>query len=940
VLLVEFAQQTRPTAQPRSAASVLVFASALGGFDVSTSLDGEGVEHLIPNAVLIGLEEVFEAVPRLAGEFVFLFFELLRELVGEADEACLGFTHECGGVGVEIEHEGLVEIRDLSQILLSASAEETLDLIEPPIMEVVVRPKDGMRRQQFAPLTDELAHVDDLLEKCLGLRGGKVIGGLAHDDAVQNTTTRSWRGRMFLREKTRREGKGGGDEMWLVREVEVLLNQGMNKMSSPASEQHLQALAAHAEWEWMLTQVVEFRQRHGHEELGSHPAGLWLKEQRGLASAGKLSALKRQRLEECGITLPKAQLRRTKKVETVELPREDAAWERLYSRLDAWQAQHGHCEVPRAWAADPELARWVQDLKRLRAQRRLTRDQETRLEALGFLTRRKGSPQTALWEERYAEMVAFHAEHEHTNVPERVNKRLAFWRDTQREHRKKGGLGADRIARLDEIGFEWEAPGRAGRSREDWHEELWKAKLQELVAFKERFGHCHVPVLWEENRKLGGWVAGQRKRYREGRLEADRVTRLEALGFQWELPTRFFEPPFPTERAPNQVLRDLWERRYAEMTAFKKEHGHTNVREKQNKDLWSWRDVQREFRRKGKLSAERIARLDEIGFEWEAAQMAGMRREEAHAHAWEEKLRRLEAFRERFGHTQVPKKWEEDRELAEWVAGQRKLRRLGKLRSERETRLAALGFDWQPEELRRISPRKQLRPSASKEVLWDQHYAELVAFHEKHGHCLAPNKKPEVEALCKWCYSQRNLRRKGTLRADRVTRLEALGFRWDATATPGLSYEEMHEQRWERSFAQLLAFHARYGHAQVPAHWSEDVELGRWVDKQRQKAKKGRLSAEKRARLEALTFPWQPGNAPTTKPRPPQNFPKPAHDRVWQQHFAELCAFQQVQGHLRVPKSMAELNLWCRNQRKAQREGKLTLARREALDTIGFPWRV
>ena len=535
---------------------------------------------------------------------------------------------------------------------------------------------------------------------------------------------------------------------------------------------------------------------------------------------------------------------------------------------------------------------------------------------------------------------ARHAEHGHTNVPERVNRRLSFWRDTQREHRKKGLLGANRIARLDEIGFEWEAPGRAGRSREEWHEELWKAKLQELVAFKERWGHCHVPVLWEENQKLGSWVAWQRQRYREGRLEADRVTRLEALGFQWELPTRFFEPPFPTERAPNQVLRDLWERRYAEMTAFKKEHGHTNVREKQNKDLWSWRDVQREFRRKGKLSAERIARLDEIGFEWTAPGRVGNGQEEWLQGLWETKLRRLEAFRERFGHTQVPKNWEEDRELAEWVAGQRKLWRLGKLRPERETRLAALGFDWQPEELRRISPRKQLRPSASNEALWERRFAELAAFHEKHGHCLVPNKKPEVQVLCKWCYTQRRCRRMGTLRADRVTRLEALGFRWDATVVPGLSYEGMQQQRWEQSFARLVQFKERFGHAQVPVLWEEDEERGGWVYKQRYKARKGRLSAEKRARLDALGFPWQPGNAPPLKPRPPQNFPKPAHDRIWQKHYEELCAFQKAQGHLSVPKRAGTLGLWCRNQRKALRDGKLTPARREALDVIGFSWRV
>jgi hypothetical protein len=710
----------------------------------------------------------------------------------------------------------------------------------------------------------------------------------------------------------------------------------MKQATSPKSEQHLQALAAHAEWEWMLTQVVEFRLRHGHEDLGNHPAGLWLKEQRGLALTGKLSALKRQRLEEVGITLPKAEARRTQKAETVKLPKEDASWESLYSRLDAWQALHGHCEVPRAWAADPELALWTEEQRRLRAQRRLTQAQEARLDALGFFKKRQGTPQTALWEERYAELVAFHAEHGHTNVTERVNKRLSFWRDTQREFRRKGTLSAERIARLDQIGFEWEAPGRAGRSREEWNEELWKAKLRELVAFQERFGHCHVPVLWEENQKLGSWVAWQRQRYREGRLEADRVTRLEALGFQWKLPTRFFEPPFPRQRAPSEGYTKLWEQRYAEMVAFQKEFGHTNVREKQNKELWHWRDVQRQFRRKGTLSAERIARLDEIGFEWEAPQMTGMRREEAQARAWEEKLERLRAFWERFGHTQVPKSWEEDRELAEWVAGQRKLRRLGKLRPERETRLAALGFDWQPEERRRISPPKPPRPKPSKETLWETRYAELAAFHEKHGHCLVPSKKPEVHALCKWCYTQRHLRRQGTLPADRATRLEVLGFRWDATAVPGLSYEEMLDQRWEQSFSRLLVFHERYGHAQVPVLWEEDEELGRWVYKQRYKARKGRLSEEKRARLDALGFAWQPGNAPPLRPRPPQNFPKPAHELVWQQHYEELCAFQKAQGHLRVPKKAGPLSLWCQAQRKALRAGKLTPARREALDAIGF----
>ncbi|MBL9131397.1 MAG: helicase associated domain-containing protein, partial [Verrucomicrobiaceae bacterium] len=370
--------------------------------------------------------------------------------------------------------------------------------------------------------------------------------------------------------------------------------------------------------------------------------------------------------------------------------------------------------------------------------------------------------------------------------------------------------------------------------------------------------------------------------------------------------------------------------------AFAREHGHTNVTRKQNKVLGHWRDVQREFRRKGKLSAERVARLEEIGFEWVATEMAWQDLETAQARLWEEKLERLRAFHARFGHTQVPEGWPEDPPLATWVSRQRWMKKRGRLLKEREAHLEALGFDWQPVKARTgITQRRYHYPQKSQER-WDRMYGELAAFHARHGHCVVPNNQPEVHALSKWCYSQRHFRRAGKLRADRVARLDALGFRWDATEVPGLSYAERHDLLWEQSFTRLVAFHAKHGHAHVPAHWSEDVELGRWADKQRQKARKGRLQAEKRARLDALGFPWQPGNAPVLKARPPQNFPKPAHEKVWLRHLEDLRAFHEEHGHFRVPPKMGELSRWCKAQRKEARRGKLTPGRRAALEALGF----
>ena len=63
----------------------------------------------------------------------------------------------------------------------------------------------------------------------------------------------------------------------------------------------------------------------------------------------------------------------------------------------------------------------------------------------------------------------------------------------------------------------------------------------------------------------------------------------------------------------------LWERRFEELTAFQKQHGHTRVPDLAGRrtPLHSWRIQQRKLRRLGKLAPGRIARLDTLGFEWD-----------------------------------------------------------------------------------------------------------------------------------------------------------------------------------------------------------------------------------------------------------------------------------------------------------------------------------
>ncbi len=61
---------------------------------------------------------------------------------------------------------------------------------------------------------------------------------------------------------------------------------------------------------------------------------------------------------------------------------------------------------------------------------------------------------------------------------------------------------------------------------------------------------------------------------------------------------------------------------------------------------------------------------------------------------------------------------------------------------------------------------------------------------------------------------------------------------------------------WEALFQALVAFKENQGHCRVPRKWSENPELGAWVGTQRQAFRKGELSEERVARLEALGFEW------------------------------------------------------------------------------------
>ena len=128
----------------------------------------------------------------------------------------------------------------------------------------------------------------------------------------------------------------------------------------------------------------------------------------------------------------------------------------------------------------------------------------------------------------------------------------------------------------------------------------------------------------------------------------------------------------------------MWDTKFAELTHCKELFGDCLVaKEWKNPELGYWVNRQRMLGNRGKLSTDRKARLDALGFAW------GPRHT-----VWDGMFTDLKRYKEEFGHCNVTRKWRQNPKLGPWVSVQRMQERAGKLSPARKARLDSLGFEW------------------------------------------------------------------------------------------------------------------------------------------------------------------------------------------------------------------------------------------------------
>jgi hypothetical protein len=155
-------------------------------------------------------------------------------------------------------------------------------------------------------------------------------------------------------------------------------------------------------------------------------------------------------------------------------------------------------------------------------------------------------------------------------------------------------------------------------------------------------------------------------------------------------------------------------------------------------------------------------------------------------HIWMENYEMIKQYKRDYGHTYVSSKAPEDideddwndfsrhKQLAQWASRQRKAKKNGTLRKDREKLLEDIAFILN-----------------NNDVAWEQNYSKLVEIKEAAGHMDIPTKKDEIteenkeyKKMMAWAgeqkvqYLLRKLGYHNTLTDRRVQKLENIGFVW------------------------------------------------------------------------------------------------------------------------------------------------------------------
>ena len=347
------------------------------------------------------------------------------------------------------------------------------------------------------------------------------------------------------------------------------------------------------------------------------------------------------------------------------------------------------------------------------------------------------------WEHYFSEASIYYAENGNLDIPRRyktpMGLSLGAWLQMQRQIRSgkcTGSLTEQQIERLDSIGMRWDS----------YNDLAWTRGLAAAEQYYAKHGDLLVPVGWvtDDGFLLGTWVCNRRAEKAAGKLDDDKIEKLENIGMVWD------------------AFSEKWERGFAAAAQYYAEHGNlvmpVSYTTKDGLRLGVWVRNQKQTYANGTLQQEKAARLEDIGIRWE---------QNNYDFQWSEAYAAAKRYFEEYGSLNVPIAYTtaDGIALGKWVARQQYARNNPgksncKLTPQRVALLDAIGMQWE------------------KPDPWQHRYEQAQDYLQEHGNLLIPAKYKTDDGiwLGRWLYEQKVLLRKQSpkLNADKIDKLRKL----------------------------------------------------------------------------------------------------------------------------------------------------------------------
>lgn len=432
------------------------------------------------------------------------------------------------------------------------------------------------------------------------------------------------------------------------------------------------------------------------------------------------------------------------------------------------------------------------------------------------------------------------------------------------------------------------------------------AAAEEVAA--ER-GDLHLPgsYISKDGLPLGRWLETQRQvraGQRPGRLDAERIAKLDKLGIEWK-----------------QRSELAWEKGFASAKKYRDEHGDLMVpvryRDRNGFTLGEWIVYNRQRYAGGNLTRARIERLEGIGMVWSTS-----------TDLWEQSYAAAARYYLKHKDLEAPVKYvtPDGFALGVWLSSQRTAYKSGHLTPEQIERLEAIGINWDNRNDRK----------------WMENYEAAKRYRETFGDLEVPSNyiTPEGLLLGKWIARQRYAWQNPENSSARVTEerkalLDKLGMIWD-------KYDP-----WQERYQLALRYKEEHGDLDVPLNYKTEsgIWLGSWLYRQRQyrRTHDPRLAEAHRKELDALLK----DEAPRARQELPTRGKENLREKNWERNFQEASRYFEEHGDLLVASDYVcpsgfRLGVWMSNLRAALKTRpdsfQVTPEHVERLNRIGMEW--